>query len=139
MSLDETQLQSLLQTFIEIEPLSSDSFLTVKETLTRMGVPSKDFKTLYQSCHVLHKRGKYYIVMFKELHKLDGKYSSMDEEDIARRNTIANLIQSWNMITIINKEVCASPILARSGLSVISYAEKKNWSLVSKYTLGKKL
>ena len=104
-----------------------------------MGVSSKDRKTLYQSCHLLHKRGKYYIVMFKELHKLDGKYSTMDEEDIARRNTIANLLESWNMIKIVNREVCLSPILSRSGLTVISHGDKSKWNLVSKYTVGKKI
>lgn len=135
--LQPSELDTLISTFVEIEPPTSDQFLTIKETLTRMGVPSRDFKTLFQSCHILHKRSKYYIVMFKELHKLDGKYSTMDEEDLARRNTIANLLESWGLITILNREVCASPILARSGLTVISFSEKKNWTLTPKYTLGK--
>ena len=131
------ELEQLLATFIEIEVPTSDAFLTIRETLTRMGVPSKDYKTLYQSCHILHKRGKYYIVMFKELHKLDGKFSTMDEEDLARRNTIANLLEQWGMVTIKNKDVSSSPILARSGLTVIPFAEKNKWKLQAKYTLGK--
>jgi len=94
-----------LDTFIEVKLHQEDDFLKVKETLTRVGVASEKNKTLYQSCHILHKRGKYYIVHFKELFALDGKPSSLDEEDLARRNTIANLLADWGLIELVNPKM----------------------------------
>lgn len=135
-----TQLEdSTLSKFIEIRALNNDDFLKVKETLTRMGVPNKEKNVLYQSCHVLHKKGKYYIVLFKELFQLDGRETDITEEDYARRNTIAKSLEKWNMIKILNPEVCASPILGgRQGLTIIQFSEKSKWTLSPKYTMGKK-
>lgn len=127
-----------LDSFIEITLKDADDFLKVKETLTRLGVASERTKTLYQSCHILHKRGQYYIVHFKELFALDGKPSSLDAEDIARRNTIANLLQDWGLCTLFDAGKSADSAPMRL-IKVIPYKEKKEWNLVSKYKIGKKI
>lgn len=127
-----------LDSFIEITLKDADDFLKVKETLTRLGVASERTKTLYQSCHILHKRGQYYIVHFKELFALDGKPSSLDAEDIARRNTIANLLQDWGLCTLCDAGKSADSAPMRL-IKVIPYKEKKEWNLVSKYKIGKKI
>jgi len=114
-----------------------DDFLLVKETLTRIGIESKKEKTLFQSCHILHKRGNYSILSFKELFVLDGKESQLTHEDIQRRNTIANLLDQWKLCSIINKEE-VSDRLPVSSIKIVPYKEKQSWKLVPKYQLGSK-
>lgn len=114
-----------------------DDFLKVMETLTRMGVASKDEKRLSQSCHILHKRGKYAIVHFKELFLLDGKPSMFSEEDKARRNTITNLLVEWKLVELVNQESTKYPVAPIGLIKIIPYAEKGEWDLVAKYQIGK--
>ncbi len=127
----------MIETLIEVTLDEPDSFLKVKETLTRIGIPSFKDKKLYQSCHILHKRGKYYIVHFKELFALDGKASSLSQEDIERRNTIANLLEDWGLVSLVDpaKSDIEAPI---STIKIVPYKDKHNWSLESKYTIGNK-
>jgi len=113
-------------------------FLSVKETLTRIGVASRVEKTLFQSCHILHKRGRYAIVHFKELFLLDGKSADLTSDDIGRRNTIANLLDEWKLITLEDKTKSLSPIVPINQLKIIAFDEKKDWNLVAKYSIGKK-
>jgi hypothetical protein len=127
-----------LDTFIEVTLRSEDDFLKVKETLTRIGVASEKNKTLYQSCHILHKRGKYYIVHFKELFALDGKPSSFDEEDRSRRNTIANLLSDWELVDLVDESKSSEPTLSMKFIKIIPFKEKQEWELISKYKIGKK-
>ena len=119
--------------------IDENNFLKIKETLSRIGVLSKKDKTLYQSCHILHKQGKYYIVHFKELFALDGKDTDLTENDIARRNTIVNLLAEWELVKIVNKEQTKDPIVSMSQVKIIPYKEKDDWNLVTKYSIGKKL
>jgi len=127
-----------LDTFVEVTLRSEDDFLKVKETLTRIGVASEKNKTLYQSCHILHKRGKYYIVHFKELFALDGKPSSFDEEDRSRRNTIANLLSDWELVDLVDESKSSEPTLSMKFIKIIPFKEKQEWELISKYKIGKK-
>lgn len=127
-----------LEEFVEVKLPDPQSFLKVKETLTRIGVSSKRDKTLYQSCHILHKQGKYYLVHFKEMFMLDGKSTDFSEEDRGRRNTIANLLAEWELITLIDPEKSMDPITPINRIKIISYGDKPNWTLVAKYSLGKK-
>ena len=115
-----------------------DDFLIVKETLTRIGIPSRAEKRLTQSCHILHKRGKYAIVHFKELFLLDGKAANFTEEDQARRNTIANLLADWNLVGLEQPEKTADLVLPVGQLKIIPSREKGEWELSSKYTIGRK-
>ena len=123
---------------LEVTIKQPDDFLKVRETLTRIGVASRKDKTLYQSCHILHKQGKYYIVHFKELFALDGKPSNFSEGDIARRNTIVNLLKEWGLIEIVNTTSTESPISPISQIKVLPHKEKSEWELVAKYNIGKK-
>ena len=127
-----------INSFVEIKLKKEDDFLKVKETLTRIGVASKKDKTLYQSCHILHKQGRYYIVHFKELFALDGKPSNFSEGDIARRNTIVNLLKEWGLIEIVNTTSTESPVSPISQIKVLPHKEKSEWELVAKYNIGKK-
>ena len=127
-----------INSFVEIKLKKEDDFLKVKETLTRIGVASKKDKTLYQSCHILHKQGRYYIVHFKELFALDGKPSNFSEGDIARRNTIVNLLKEWGLIEIVNTTSTESPISPISQIKVLPHKEKSEWELVAKYNIEKK-
>ena len=127
-----------INSFVEIKLKKEDDFLKVKETLTRIGVASKKDKTLYQSCHILHKQGRYYIVHFKELFALDGKPSNFSEGDIARRNTIVNLLKEWGLIEIVNTTSTESPISPISQIKVLPFKEKNEWNLSAKYNIGKK-
>jgi Bacteriophage translational regulator len=115
-----------------------DNFLIVKETLTRIGIPSKNEKRLTQSCHILHKKGRYAIVHFKELFLLDGKQADLTEDDIARRNTIANLLEDWGLVELEDQDKTEEPVLSMGQIKIINSAEKKDWELVSKYTIGNK-
>lgn len=123
---------------VEIKLPSSDSFLKIKETLTRIGVASKKEKKLYQSCHILHKQGRYAILHFKELFILDGKQNTFTEEDIARRNTIINLLEEWGLLLVNDPEKCQDPVAQLNQIKIISYKEKGNWELTPKYNVGKK-
>jgi len=126
-----------LDDFVEIIIDAPDTFLKIKETLTRIGVASKKDKKLYQSCHILHKRGKYYITHFKEMFLLDGKESTFSEEDRQRRNTIANLLEEWGLVVVINKKMI-NDRLNLSNIKILPYKEKNEWQLVSKYSIGNK-
>ena len=123
---------------LEVTIKQPDDFLKVRETLTRIGVASRKDKTLYQSCHILHKQGKYYIVHFKELFALDGKKSTLTLNDIQRRNTIALLLQDWNLIDVVKKEATENKA-PLSQIKVLPFKEKKEWSLSAKYNIGKKV
>ena len=121
---------------LEVGLKEPDDFLKVRETLSRIGVASRKEKTLFQSCHILHKQGKYYIVHFKELFALDGKDTNLSENDIARRNTIANLLSDWGLVNVVSKsDVESAPL---SQIKVISFKEKNEWKLETKYNIGKK-
>lgn len=130
---------SLLDTLIEVKLKNEDDFLKVRETLTRIGVASKKDHKLYQSCHILHKQGLYYIVHFKELFLLDGKPSNFGEEDKARRNTITNLLAEWGLIDIVVPGSTKEPVALLSQIKVLPYKEKDEWELVAKYNIGRKL
>jgi hypothetical protein len=128
----------LVKTFAEVELTDPENFLKIKETLTRIGISSKKENKLYQSCHILHKKGKYYIVHFKELFALDGLADKLEEQDLARRNTITNLLSEWNLVKIVNTKVTEEPTVPISYMKILPHAEKKNWELVPKYSIGKK-
>jgi len=123
---------------VEIDFNEPDDFLKIKETLTRIGVSSRKEKKLFQSCHILHKRGKYYIVHFKELFALDGLRSDIDENDVARRNKIITLLQEWGLIEVLDKDKIKEPICEINQLKILSYKEKSDWALCPKYHIGKK-
>ena len=127
-----------LSHFIEITLENPDDFLKVKETLTRIGVSSRKERTLYQSCHILHKQGLYYVVHFKEMFLLDGKPSNISEDDIQRRNSIAKLLQDWGLITIVNMKKIEENMAPIHQIKIISFREKSEWELVSKYNMGKR-
>tara|TARA_B100000989_G_scaffold295772_1_gene277490 strand:+ start:119 stop:526 length:408 start_codon:yes stop_codon:yes gene_type:complete len=121
---------------LEVGLKEPDDFLKVRETLSRIGVASRKEKTLFQSCHILHKQGKYFIVHFKELFALDGKDTNLSENDIARRNTIANLLSDWGLVDVVSEsDVESAPL---SQIKVISFKEKNEWKLETKYNIGKK-
>lgn len=129
----------MIETLVEVQLVEPDNFLLVKETLTRIGIASKKTNTLYQSCHILHKQGKYYIMHFKELFLLDGKKNTdFSENDKARRNTIANLLEEWELIKIVDKKKTEEPVVPISHIKIISYKEKNDWILTAKYSIGKK-
>ena len=130
-SINWTQEQML-----EVTLKEPDDFLKIRETLSRIGVASRKERKLYQSCHILHKQGRYYIVHFKELFALDGKQTNLSENDIARRNTIAKLLKDWGLVEIQGE---AEPIAPLSQIKIISFKEKNEWSLETKYNIGKKL
>jgi hypothetical protein len=127
-----------LSKFIEVALVEQDDFLKVRETLTRIGVSSRKEKILYQSCHILHKKGNYYLVHFKEMFALDGKPSNISENDLQRRNAIAKLLEEWGLITILNPQLMVDNIAPIHQIKIISYREKDDWELVSKYNMGKK-
>lgn len=128
-----------LETLVEVKLKSDEDFLKVRETLTRIGVASKKEKKLYQSCHILHKQGCYYIVHFKELFALDNKPSNFSEEDVGRRNTIANLMAEWGLVDLVDPLKSKTPIAAMSQVKIIPYKEKNEWELVTKYNIGRKV
>ena len=124
------------ESMLEITLAQPDDFLKVRETLSRVGVASRKDKTLYQSCHILHKQGKYYIVHFKELFALDGKDSTITQNDIERRNTIAGLLQDWSLLAIVKNEE-AEKKAPLSQIKVLAFKEKSEWNLQAKYNIGK--
>ena len=121
---------------LEVTLNEPDDFLKVRETLTRIGVASRKDKKLYQSCHILHKQGRYFIVHFKELFLLDGKKSNLEENDLARRNTIAQLMSDWGLITIDTPRV--EPLAPMRQIKIIPFKEKNEWELCPKYNIGSK-
>jgi hypothetical protein len=123
---------------VEITLNEQDDFLKVRETLTRIGVSSRKEKVLYQSCHILHKQGRYVILHFKELFALDGKLSNISENDIHRRNAIAKLLAEWGLMVILNPEIMVDQIAPIHQIKIISFRDKDDWELVSKYNIGKK-
>jgi len=127
-----------LTKFIEVSLEEQDDFLKVRETLTRIGVSSRKERVLYQSCHILHKQGRYYIVHFKELFALDGKPSNLSENDIQRRNAIANLLEEWGLVKILNRHLLEDNIAPLHQIKIISFKEKDDWQLITKYNIGKK-
>ena len=125
------------QQMVEVALKEPDDFLKVRETLTRIGVASRKEKKIYQSCHILHKRGKYYIVHFKELFALDGKNTNITLNDIQRRNRITQLLSDWGLVTIVNQDGVGE-LAPLNQIKVISFKEKGEWTLESKYNIGKK-
>jgi len=123
---------------VEINLPNEDAFLKIRETLTRIGLASKRDNTLYQSCHILHKRGKYYIVHFKEMFALDGKTTTFDTEDVARRNAIIDLLVQWSLCSVVEPERIKDPKASMSQIKVIPFKQKNDWNLIAKYTIGKK-
>jgi len=130
-------MNSLLETLVEVKLHDPADFLKIKETLTRIGVASRKDKKLYQSCHVLHKQGRYYIVHFKELFALDGKDTNYSDEDKGRRNTIASLLEEWGLVDLVNHTMVENPKSPMSQIKVISFKEKGEWELCSKYSIGR--
>ena len=122
---------------VEVNLKEPDDFLKVRETLTRIGVASRKEKKLFQSCHILHKKGQYYIVHFKELFALDGKKANLSENDVQRRNRIIKLLSDWGLVEIVKEDVVAQ-VAPLSQIKVIAYREKGEWTLESKYNIGKK-
>ena len=126
------------ENMVECTLKNPDDFLKVRETLTRIGVASRKDKILYQSCHILHKQGRYYIVHFKELFALDGKPTNFSENDQARRNTIANLLSEWGLIALVNPESSSESVVPLNQLKILSFKEKDQWDLTAKYNIGSK-
>jgi hypothetical protein len=123
---------------VEVTLPSDDAFLKVKETLTRIGVASRKDQKLYQSCHILHKQGKYYIVHFKELFMLDGKVNDFSDEDKGRRNAIVNLLEEWNLVNCVDPSQIEDPVSPLSQIKVLAYKDKDQWELIAKYSIGRK-
>jgi hypothetical protein len=128
-----------IKDLVEITLRQEDDFLKVRETLTRIGVASKKDRTLYQSCHILHKKGQYYVVHFKELFALDGKPTDITENDLSRRNAIVKLLEDWELVKVVRKEQIETPApIFLSQIKILSHKEKRDWQLVPKYNIGKK-
>jgi|TARA_Y100000034_G_scaffold8058_1_gene8801 hypothetical protein len=127
-----------IRDLVEIKLRDDEDFLKIKETLTRIGISSRKENKLYQSCHILHKKGRYYIVHFKELFLLDGLDSDMDETDLGRRNTIVNLLVEWGLCDLVDENQTKEPTISLGQLKIISHKEKSEWELCPKYHIGKK-
>ncbi len=127
-----------VEDLLEIDLLNPENFLKIKETLTRIGITSKKENKLFQSCHILHKKGKYYIVHFKELFLLDGLESDIDSNDIGRRNRIAKLLEEWNLLKVKDQDKMNSNMVGLNQIKILSHTEKNNWELCPKYHIGKK-
>lgn len=127
-----------IEDLVEVTLPEPDNFLKVRETLTRIGVASKQQNTLFQSCHILHKQGKYYIVHFKELFALDGKPTNFDDEDRGRRNTIANLLDDWSLVDLVDNDKSADPLAPLNRIKILAHRDKEDWELVPKYNIGKR-
>lgn len=127
----------MIDSLVEIQIKDQEDFLKIRETLTRIGIASRKDNKLYQSCHILHKQNKYYIVHFKELFALDGKKTDFSDDDKARRNTIVNLLEQWELLKVVDRSVIEQPRSALSQIKVIPHKEKSNWELVPKYNIGR--
>lgn len=131
-------MNDVVDSLIEVTLNNEDDFLKVRETLTRIGIASPKEKRLYQSCHILHKRGKYYITHFKELFALDGKATNFSEEDRGRRNAIIHLLSEWDLIEVVNPDSIKEPLVKLNQIKIIAHKDKDNWDLIAKYNIGKK-
>ena len=131
-------MNASVESMVEVKLRSAEDFLKIRETLTRIGVASRRDKVLFQSCHILHKQGRYYIVHFKELFALDGKPTNFSDEDKARRNTIANLLAEWELIDIVELERTKEPVAPLNQIKILAHKEKNDWKLEAKYNIGKK-
>jgi hypothetical protein len=131
-------MNASVENMVEIKLRSTEDFLKIRETLTRIGVASRRDKVLFQSCHILHKQGRYYIVHFKELFALDGKPTNFSDEDKARRNTITNLLAEWELIDIVDDVRTSEIIAPLNQIKIIAHKEKHEWKLEAKYNIGKK-
>jgi len=136
--MEERYIEITVDDLLEVTLAKDDDFLKVKETLTRIGVSSRKENKLYQSCHILHKRGKYYIVHFKELFALDGLPTNLSDEDIGRRNTITNLLEEWELLEVVKPEKSEEPLTPINKIKILPYREKGDWELCPKYHIGKK-
>ena len=128
--------EEIIKDLVEVTFQEKDDFLKIRETLSRIGVASRREQELFQSCHILHKRGKYYITHFKELFKLDGKQTNFDEGDLGRRNTIVDLLRQWNLVKVLNPQQILDPRAPLSQIKVIPFKEKSEWILTQKYSIG---
>jgi len=128
--------EEIVKDLVEVTFPEKDDFLKIRETLSRIGVASRRDQELFQSCHILHKRGKYYITHFKELFKLDGKPTNIDESDIGRRNTIVSLLEQWKLVSVLNQQQIAEPRAPLSQIKIIPFKEKSQWKLTTKYSIG---
>jgi hypothetical protein len=131
-------MNELLDSLIEVKIAEEEDFLKIKETLTRVGVASRKEKKLYQSCHIFHKQGKYYIVHFKEMFLIDGKPSNFSDEDKGRRNKIIALLQDWGLLKVVEPERILEPAASMSQIKIINHKEKNDWTLEAKYNMGRK-
>lgn len=129
---------NVLDSLIEVRIGEEEDFLKIKETLTRIGVASRKEKKLYQSCHIFHKQGKYYIVHFKEMFLLDGKPSNFNDEDKGRRNKIIELLEDWGLLKVLDPEKIKEPSASMSQIKIINHKEKTEWNLEAKYNMGRK-
>jgi hypothetical protein len=129
---------NVLDSLIEVRIGEEEDFLKIKETLTRIGVASRKEKKLYQSCHIFHKQGKYYIVHFKEMFMIDGKPSNFSDEDKGRRNKIIELLQDWGLLKVLDSEKIKEPLVSMSQIKIINHKEKSEWLLEAKYNMGRK-
>ena len=127
---------TVVDSFVEIELINDTSFSDVREVLTRIGIASHKEKKLYQSCHIFFKRGKYYIVSFKEMFILDGKKSNFTDEDKGRRNKIIYLLKEWGLVSVKDENKIKTPIASMNSIKIIPYKDKKNWELIQKYQIG---
>ena len=134
----EPEVKWAPEQMVEVILSEPDDFLKVRETLTRIGVASRKDRTLYQSCHIFHKQGKYYIVHFKEMFVLDGKPSNFSEEDKGRRNKIIQLLQEWGLLKVVESERINEPLASMSQIKIINHKEKDEWTLEAKYNMGRK-
>ena len=132
----QVEEEAVVKTLVEIKLKKPEDFLKIKETLTRMGIPSVKERKLYQSCHILHKKGKYYIVHFKELFLLDGKKSEIEEEDIQRRNLICSLLDEWELVELVDKSKIEDKLHIKK-IKIIPFSKKEEWNLIAKYNIGK--
>jgi hypothetical protein len=131
-------MNDLLETLVEVKIAEEEDFLKIKETLTRIGVASRKEKKLYQSCHIFHKQGRYYIVHFKEMFAIDGKPSNFSDEDKGRRNKIIELLQDWQLLKVVEAERVKEPLASMSQIKIINHKEKDDWTLEAKYNMGRK-
>jgi hypothetical protein len=129
---------NIVETLIEVKLKEQDDFLKIRETLSRVGIAAKKERKLYQSCHILHKQGRYYIVHFKELFALDGKPTNFSDEDKGRRNTVVALLEEWGLVTIVNPSSIDSPRATLNNIKILPYGQKDEWELCAKYNIGRK-
>lgn len=131
-------MNEILESLVEVRIAEEEDFLKIKETLTRIGVASRKDKKLYQSCHIFHKQGKYYIVHFKEMFIIDGKPSNFSDEDKGRRNKIIELLQEWGLLKVCDSVKIKSPLASMNQIKILNHKEKGEWTLEAKYNIGRK-